>query len=729
MKLWRIDNWMNLTLVVQWVLLQLTTVVSMKTFPKTQIPIIQQDLIKQSNEFVNNQVDIMISKIVEAGVSYDMIRKLKGKDRDFSELNQILSSISFNLDNIPDITILGGVITARMDSVYCDNISIKDFDLSHSKYSDNEVQLNLSIDGLAFFCEVDWSIFSFLWNGQGIASVETTQNSVDFQYSFVSQDLREQPPLGIVRTGCDANIQIDDIAINGTELLETVDQFDVYLRGPIENQLEKTICPEDVENDSLGQMLASLITKIDTYLGSFRGDIPQELQNPLGPETDLNPPSDASLTGFSSTSGQNFKDLLDRINNLVSGVVEDLESPTRTMRDLAINQILRTYVLDEERALVVDGSMFGSLLKSEKFVNSDLSIKKIKILGLDTLTEFVPLTDIGEFTVSSSIEWALLEIEIVLDVTVTPLEETNSLIDGNFADVNEEVTLKIGMKDIDFDFAIMFAADLKDLTSSPVVSLTDLEQFVACLSDRVFEIEISNLMLTLGDVEPPSLDGLISVGIDDLISSTSLLVFELYEGTILSMMPYLFQVVLRKSLNSIIDSAMSTDVSCGYDIGNTVKDLEEILNIPDLLFPPEEAINYGGSGDAPYGSIISMLYNTFLNQIKAGVIEVPNFTRKSFRRNLDEKDEDSIFFDSLIDLEMNLLFGEQKLDLWLKTYDVSIDNYMSLGSPFEPLRPTEAHKVESSLKIGSGGETFRTTTNVMYKILAEGKFIRLNISI
>ena len=523
MKVWRIDSWMNLTLVVQWVLLQLTTVVSMKTFPTTQIPIIQQDLIQQSNELINNQVDEMISKILEAGVSYDTVRKLKGKDKDFSELNQILSSISFNLDNIPDITILGGVITARIDSVYCDNISIEDFELSHSKYSDNEVQLNLSIDGLAFFCEVDWSIFSFLWNGEGIASVETTQNSVDFQYSFVSQDFREQPPLGIVRTGCDANIQIDDIAINGTELLETVDQFDVYLRGPIENQLEKTICPEDVENDFLGQMLASLLKKIDTSLGAFRGDIPQELQNPLGPENDLNPPSDASLTGFSSTSGQNFKDLLDTINNLVSGVVEDLESPTRTMRDLAINQILRTYVLDGERALVIDGSMFGSLLKSEKFVNSDLSIKKIKVLGLDTLTEFVPLTDIGEFTVSSSIEWALLEIEVVLDVTVTPLDEENSLIDGNFADVYEEVTLKIGMKDIDFDFAIMFAADLKDLTSSPVVSLTDLEQFVACLSGRVFEIEISNLMLTLGDVEPPSLDGLISVGIDDLISSTSLL--------------------------------------------------------------------------------------------------------------------------------------------------------------------------------------------------------------
>lgn len=495
--------------------------------------------------------------------------------------------------------------------------------------------------------------------------------------------------------------------------------FEGLMRTPIEEELGAFLCPLDPSEELIGPLFTDLVKSLDGRLEPFQQPIPDELNDPLFPEKDLVIPTGVDFIGFSSAFGPVIQTLFDSVNSFLGDTVDDPNSPSGG-QDIAINKILRDSVLDENGALVLDGAIFGTLYGGQDVLTeSVVSVEAIHIYGLDTIREFVPIQDIGEYTVATKLDWKEIDLDIILRVEVTPSEGEDSVISGGRGTIIETVLIEMGLRDIEIDFAAMFAISLGNVTDTLFGSLTDFEMLLSCLSDSIHDIEVTNMNLIIGDVIPPTLEGFISPGIDDVVSSLSLAIFEMYEGALLEIMPYIFQVMVRKSVNDAIDLAISGTEKCRYESALS----GDILNLPDLLLPPTDAVSVGGSGTTPYGPLLPLAFGTILNAIKMGIagggIDVNGIIRNVTLAQSGIAGK--IHFAELINVDYGFKIGASTLKFLLKVYDTSITNLDTFGSPFDLLSTVAPQMVENVAAIGVGDNPVKATTNIMFGIDLPGK--------
>jgi hypothetical protein len=574
------------------------------------------------------------------------------------------------------------------------------------------------IINLFFTSSQDWAI-----NSDGIATVNTTQNTFNLQYTFSSPNFDAEPPTAAIQSDCDVSIEIDDIDASGGTAGWLLNAFEGLMRTPIEEVLEAFLCPQDPSDELIGPLLTDLVKSLDALLEPFQQPIPDELKDPLFPEKNLVTPTGVDFIGFSSAFGPVVQTLFDSVNSFLGGTVDDPNSPSGG-QDIAINKILRDSVLNENGALVLDGTMFGTLYGGEDVLTeSVVSVETINIYGLDTISEFVPIQSIGEYTMATNFDWKEIDIDIILRVEVTPSEGWSgqgTVIVGK-GTVIETILIQMGLRDIEIDFAAMFAISLGNVTDTLFGSLTDFEMLLSCLSDSIHDIEVTNMNLSIGDVIPPTLEGFISPGLDNVISSLSRAVFEMYEGPLIAIMPYIFQGMLRKSVNDAIDLAISGTEKCRYESRFS----GDIVNLPDLLLPPTDAVSVGGSGTKPYGTLLPLAFGTIINEVKTGIvgggIDVNGLIRKvtSAQSGIAGK----IDLGELINVDYGFILGSSTLKILLQVYDTNIINLDTFGSPFDLLNTVAPQLLENVAAIGVGGNPVKATTNIMFGIELPGKNI------
>lgn len=637
--------------------------------------------------------------------------------QNFDELNQLLQNVTIIL---PEFSIPAGrfllvdlTITARYTK--CFDISIRDLKVLYERVSNTKVTLDVLVDGLGFDCEIYWR-YNWITSGSGVAQLYTTNNSFNLELSVASNNFDLEPPTSVAVSQCAASVQIDDIDASGGFEAFILDAVEGLLRSPIERQVNDVICDEASQ---LGTLLGDLIQTVDTVIDPLLEAIPGELQDPLYPEKSLNISSQVELIDLSSPDTQVLGMVFDFVNEFLGGVVDDIDSPTGTGQDLAINRIMRNIVLNENRALVLNGTLFGTLFEGEDMLTrSSIAVDSINIYGLDTLTEFIPIQTIGQYTVASSFSWPQLQVGVVLDVEVSPSEAQDSVIDGGQGTVRELMEVAIGIEGTDIDLAFMFAVGKLNVTDLSFGSFFDLQSIVSCLTSAIYDIEISNLSVVVENVIPPTLDGFISSGIDEVVSSLSLAFFEMYEATLLNIVSRLFQVEIRKQLNDLIDSAINDAEKCNY-LSN---ESDAALNIPDMMLAPADAVSVGGSGTSPYGNLFPLVLDTIVDEVEKalanGMIDLNEIIRNATVAQSGY--EGKLFFESFVDLDTNIEFGSLSFGLQLKVYNTSFENLDTFGLPLNLLSPSGPHSIENIVAFGVGAKQLKAKTNVMFGIAAPG---------
>lgn len=647
------------------------------------------------------------------------------KLQDFDELNELLSSVTLVLPSIEPID--AGIFffaqaTLAVDSIICSDISIQDLQVSHQRFSDTQVAIDISIVGLAFDCAIDWTL-DWLLDENGSATVNTTNNAVDMQFLFTSSNFDVEPPTAVTQSDCSSQIVFDDIDVSGGAVSWLVNAFEGLMRSPIQNVLEGFICPEDPVDDLFGPLLTNLIMTLDQRFEPFQQAIPDELNDPLYPENNLVAPPGIDFIGFSSFTM--VQTGLAYVNSLLGGTVDDPNSPDGSGRDIAINKFLRDNLLDENRAWILNGTMFGTLYEGEDILTqTTISVASVNIYGLDTLVEFVPIQSIGEYTMATNLNWKEMDLEIILNVEIRPSNGNNSVINGGQGTVIETIVIQMGLRDIDIDFAAMVAVSGGNVTAIPFGSLKDVNILLSCLSESIHGIEVSNMGLSIGDVVPPTLKGFISPGIDKIVSSLSLAVFEMYEGFLLDIMPYIFQVSIRQLVNNAIEEVIDGSERCDYESSSS----SEIINLPDLILPAMDAVHVGGSGTLPYGRILPLVFGTIINEVRTGMIDgdvdVNDFIRIATLGQSGAPG--TLYFDNLVDLNFDFALGASKLVFQLKVYETSIANLDTFGIPFDLLNATAPQIVDNVAAIGVGEDPVRVKTNLMFAIEVPGSEILRN---
>jgi hypothetical protein len=608
---------------------------------------------------------------------------------DFADVNSILGDVIVKLPDVP--TMKGRGYSIELTEVICRNLWIRDASLTSRKVglvgeSSSGVELQWSLGGLTFECDAKYrykGLFGVANRGdvylysRGNHAVATATVSTPLNGS-------PQPPTKVAMNSCTPEVQIVDIDFNNGGFIGWVlDAIEALLRTTMENMASDKICEElqiflEVNTKDLLEyitgenVLKPYLPTSTTTAAAIVDPLQYEdnfIQNVMIEES---ADSASKVTSVEEKSSVTTKLLNLReqdtstgrwMNELIRKGVdvsnEVMPTPLNIMvkEELRVNQWLRDFVLEDGTgALVLTSSSSGPngfpgdgiLYDGEDLVtHTTIVLDRVKLLGLDTLTRFSPLEAIGDYTLETNLAWRYLALELDATVTVRPSTRPDSVIDTTTSSsaikIVEEVKVILGVDGLEAGASLMAALNQTSLENS--IELGSLLQSgkaaTDCLLSTILDLEFATLSLKVtNDILTPSIEGLISPGLDRLVSQSMDASFLLYEEVLLEAAPIYFQNKLRPILSKKIlhehilffeqdvgENSSSSGVKgnigrrclpwakaeTDFGLWNSSSS-SKTVDFRDLMLPVEEAIALGGSGSEIYGDLLSGIVVPYINE-------------------------------------------------------------------------------------------------------------------
>jgi hypothetical protein len=184
----------------------------------------------------------------------------------FSTINNILSEITLLL---PEATVSSNGLDITITNLICYNVNIQDVQVSKTASSalqrlDDGITIDTNIVtvnaiGLTISCnfqwEYEWSILSIVNGaGGGMAVLDPSSGasvSLDIASSYADSDGSSSSggahPRDVSVNSCDANVQIDDLKLDGDGLgaiASIINLFETLVIGMIEEEVNDAICSQ-----------------------------------------------------------------------------------------------------------------------------------------------------------------------------------------------------------------------------------------------------------------------------------------------------------------------------------------------------------------------------------------------------------------------------------------------------------------------------------------------------
>jgi hypothetical protein len=629
--------------------------------------------------------------------------------------------------------ILGATVQLWTSNLSCFSISIDDILLDYGRVSSTRFDFGVDIRGLGISCALNYRYKWSFMSGSGAGQIYSSNNSASTTIQFASNNFDESPPSGSSVSECVADIQIDDMDFQGGIVASILDTFEKSLRGTVENELKSTACDE---LGSLGTTLVSdMLDVVYDLLDNYLGSLPVGYNDILNAEKSLVIPTGVDLVDFSNIGddliGGNVGDLFQRALQLADDALgtytPDTNSPTGTGQDLGINKLLRDFVLDPDRSFTVDiddfpGGFFNNGIifqGSDLLTETVIKMKQIKLFGLDTFNSFDPLNGVGKYTLSNSFYWRDLTVAIMLDLSMKPSTNSNSVIAVGNGEVSESIEIDFKLNDIDVDFSFLLGVDEDLLGKLQLGQVIQVDQILPCVMKALHEAEITGFSVNVSDVETPSLGGFISPGIDRIISNAADAVFLMYEPTFNKAIPNIFQITIRNTLNDAIRSLMEeskSGTSCPvYEAFPSPE--QSFINLQQLITGTSTERSSTRSLSNGYGSIIGKLFSYARDEIKAFNPTTQelyiNELIGAFTKDISNVTGALLISDNILDLSSRIDIGELKADLDLQISGLEIENLNSIGLPLSILDPTSEITVNNVITIGANDKPLKGNIDVV----------------
>jgi len=630
---------------------------------------------------------------------------------DFEELNALLKDATVTLPPaIIEEEVAGSDLTLDLKKIECNDIRIGDIQIAYSKNSNQKLTFQVNIFELDLKCFVDYKYkYRFLPSGNGEASAETENNSASVSFAFTSPDFTTVPPNAASIVDCETNINISDMDFKGGFIGWLLDQFDDLISNVVEKEINEIACQElDSLATSMGEdFLTFAGDLINQYLGGL-GD-----QDPLAAEKALNPPESVQLLNFKDTGniiGEWFDQILEQADNLLGNQQEDADGGT----DLGVNVFLRDFLLDNEGALTVDVSKILSdgvilLDTHDKLTQTTMTLKAVKCYGLDTLTKFDPLLGIGNYTLQNALKWEYLTMELDIEIKIRPSTLDDAVISNpSNTEVTENMRIDFGIDNVDAVVTLLAGIDQKALGQLALGSILHTDNLFSCFLSSIYDVQLTQLAVQIGNVRNPTLSGFVSPGIDRVVKRSVKALFLMYEVLLLKAAPKFFGTKVKDILNeNLIGDYMSNpdSVLCPDESTN----VDGFVDFRDLLLEPSIAVLSGGTGEEPYGSLASTLFQMVEDQLKAsdsnGMPAINSMVIGSATK-AQSGIEGTLHFPPPV---VDLVKDNFESDIWksfaerieLKLYNTSISNLDTIMSPLSLMQPSsEPNLLTNSFRLG-----------------------------
>jgi hypothetical protein len=384
------------------------------------------------------------------------------------------------------------------------------------------------------------------------------------------------------------------------------------------------------------------------------------------------------------------------------------ESPKRSGVDLEVNNMLREHVLDEEGALNIDFDSLGF-----EAMDFEISLARVKVYGLDTITTLEPLVVTGPQSLENSFQFETLLVSFEAEVRSTTGEVRHMKMSYRLQDVTAQVDMNI-------------ALDLTRLENIQLGSIFDMGRMMYCAVSGIHDLKFTTLDLRVGSFEDPIIAGYFSDENQEDIRFVVENLVGTHRNDIIEALPLLFDSSLRKILNAMLPEILK---SAGSECTPPSKySSYGIIDFRDLFLSASQSLTFGGSGDSPYGDLFRTLYDLLQDKIlRTGATNRPLIN--DFLRGLSERYSNttgSMFFEgNTIENSGRIKIAGLDATFGLAVSDVAIENVDSVGDPLDIFRPMmgEANTVNNTISFGVDSKPLGIAASLYLSIIDGGKFL------
>ena len=674
---------------------------------------------------------------------------------DFDRLNQLLETVSINIDDDMTVSEKVGLINLNLviDSLICRDISIGNVAINHragvgDSAATNQIDVGIALNGIDAACDIEYQYAYGFLKGTAKAEVVTDGNAADVSIEFETNNRNGDFIVTSSVANCVVDVEISDVNfIDADFATNVVGLFEKYLRDLIEKEIEGFACSQ-FSSTGVSFLNDELFTMINEALMDLTIS---EDSGAVAGETSIE-------SNYDATQAVNFQEIADtQIGNLIEMALNQLDQlfgseNNDNSDELGINNLLRSYILDENGAFVLniaellgnDGSTFEV---HNELTNTLIALEEVRIYGLDSMTKFDPLMIVGDYTLRNEFSWKSLNVEIdaLLDIRTSSLEEAvlKQDSDSEQKGIVEQIKVQIGAENVDVVaslFALIDVEALGSFTIGSVLSLATTDDYawvLPCLMSAIQELRFVELEISPQQIKIPIFEGFIDDGLDRILSNVAETAFEMYEDFLVQdILPMMVQNTVTKFANDLIaktleDSSNNSNSCPKYD-EVTAGDAEYYVDFREF---------FDSSVNSEYGELPSMLWDLMDMELleenpTTGMPKINEVLIDALTKGQSGTEGTLLFGgdgEDIFNIVQRIIVGGFDANVRVSASDIRIENLDTVVAPLillEPV-PTEPYFLNNSATVGVEDRPMKLAATFAFAIIdnVEGVEISNNIDI
>jgi hypothetical protein len=605
---------------------------------------------------------------------------------DFDSFNAVLDDLSFPLPN-QTITqdVAGSTLSIDLIGLVCSGLNIGDVQVSYQETETLNITLNVLNADIS--CQTQYYYRYLFFSGGGTGYITTQDNNATLNLSLTSDadSLMQEPP-SVSIVSCDSTVNVADLQLDGNGagiVAEIINALEFALKDLVASQIKTFLCQE----------VSSLQTVLQSGLDNLYDVLSLDL-----PETD---PLDAEKALDQTVDWLDFLNPTSWLENAFVMLFDQAQ-------DLLVNNIdaLWANLLDDDGSLLVDTQALGIETQTIPSFLGDFTfgLESVRIFGLDTMN-VTNLTVIGASTLAAQLSVGSVRVE---------LDSTFALKAGD-QQYSENPVVSIELDDISVQLSVLVAVDEGELGDVALGSI--LRENWECLLQAVKKFAVTQLEVEV-TAQEPTVTGINSPGLDRLVQDAASQMFDTYGSVLNTALPMWIEAAMME-LNLTLPSPEETNCTALGDLA----DDREFIDFRDLFLTPNTSVAYGGSGLAPYGSLVapvkgyiaSVLSNssTLSNLLDMVIAPLTKSGGASFARSSSDV---LVWKTPLINFSGGIEIGGLDADIAVLVDELKVENLNTLSNAtvLDPVRG-QPHWLNNSVSLGMS-KPLRLSARVLFEL-------------
>ena len=405
--------------------------------------------------------------------------------------------------------------------------------------------------------------------------------------------------------------------------------------------------------------------------------------------------------------------------NNVFDVCPPLGNNRRRLNQMVTDEVERelhetvAIIQDNQRRLQANANASDAF--DLNFELNEISPVRIEIFGLDNFTDAQPLEIVGAQTFRTQLFLDQLRVQASVFVD----------FDFNNVTIQETIQADFEVNGIYIRGSFLVALDAQIVDGFTLGTFLNTANIVPCILSSVVDLGLSELFVTVESFGTPAISGAISDGVDEVLNTGVEAAVCVYQDLFRQVIPVLSQqnvTVLATDFfecfvseftgeKSVCPSGVTgeimeeTSTSFAFrqrEVGSNKTEgdgrVRGYLDFRDLLLPPDESQELGGSGQQPYGDLVATAFNAFfLNATipeEDGTGGINGFLPGEMQMDVE-------LFNFMMDTTNTSIINTLFHSISARGYNISVVNIDILVPPLVLLRPTtKAHDLENLFNFG-----------------------------